>query len=1184
MSVKKDKEGQLLDKVLRQKGGLNPVIDTFNNFITYGIQKVFKSSIVRITDTKIAKFENPVFAYPTIADLTNDTNGGKERPLYPAEARQKRLSYMAKLMATIKIYKLTDNKWVEENDTETVMLGKIPALIGSQIDRTTELPDWERVKHGEPVGDKGGYFIIKGGEKILLNIEKLRTSTPLLYNDNGEYVVRYTAHTLLGDSLIIVKENPKVSEQEYGNIHVTFTNIGNKEKGINVFNMFALLGLKGDLIESALKLMDQFIIDGDKVRLERRRKELRYRLQSTIHRYISMYSKNKETIYNQVKLMYTNKTIADSTDENSLVNAIRVDLFPNIPMGTTDNQRKNALGGKIRLLASMVVKLVEFKNGYRKLDDRDSWGNKRLVDVGETLTSRFVVIWREIMNDLTNSIKGRTITTAKIIKSKIQARYMTDNFIHSFGKEIWGGGKNNRNVVILDTLKRDTRVAWLIHPRRITTPTNRRAKIREKRLIHGSQLGLICPTSTPDGEACGLVKEPSQTEYTSLDRDETFIDEKINKNYVIWATEEYKNPVYLNGINIGFCKGEELKNILIKMRRTNQIYFDTEIKYDEYGELWISCNAGRPTQPLLIVNPETQKLVIDEKNLRNVSLKEIMGNGCLEYIDASEQAQPYIYIAETVRKLSDRMEKIEEYKREYEEILADTSKTKNEIEVAKIEYENAEKRIKYTHCFIDPAAILGVSASTIPLPEFMPGPRSTYQANMSKQALGPNAFRIDLRFDTTVKTLVAPSVPTFVTEAHDTLGLDMYPAGLQTTIAILTYGGDNQEDAITINKNALGRGAFALMIYHAYEATESNKTAKSKEYIRKLTAVEAQNPIYDKIDPETGIVKLGVNIKRGEVIIAKSIYNDTTKEIKNANILGEIGKEGTVDEIFETKNMEGARLIRIRVREYRELQVGDKLASRYSQKGTIGSILPEEDMPFVSEGNVHVRGTIPSVLFNPHGIPSRMTIGKLIEILTGNAAAVSGDRINATAFRRFRDPIGPNDYNPERVNLDILTDQLTKLGFQDNGKVTMTNGKTGMPIEAEVFMGPVYYQVLKHLVQDKMQARTIGPVQLLTRQPISGIRNRGGLRLGEMERDALIAHGAMYLLQERLMYSSDPYTAIVCRPCGLPAVSDIDRSTIYCNKCNNREFIRTVYPYGTKLLFELANGCNVKITLVTKEI
>jgi DNA-directed RNA polymerase beta subunit len=1297
MAIAPDQEGQLLRKLLTAKGGSQPVLDSVNFFYKSKLEEILSSYRIETANGDIAIFTSPFLVRPDINDLRGN---GRPRSLFPYEARRSRLSYMAKLWSKLNLYQ-KDGRLIESID---VFLGKIPVMIGSELCHTFGKTEEERYKMGEPEKDPQAYFIIKGAEKVLLNIEKLRVCVPYMYEEKEKFMVRYTSQTLTDTTVNIVFED------KY-DIHVTFTKIGITDNSINVFYIFYVLGLsRPTIIDEVYQIMDTFIVDSDPKRQERRRREMRYYMQTTVNSFQMRTQFDRTQVLNVIADTYRDPTILTSFDRNrELIKSIRTELFKNIPMGKTQDSPEtiSALYAKIRLLASMIVKYVDFQNGYRDVDDRDAWGNKQLTDAGKHMTTRFIQIWKFMITTLQTKAKSNNYKTATQLKNGISQNYMAEQFISSFTKELWGNSRGQRDVSIVDILKRDNLVAAWSHIRRINTPTNRRAQIREKRLIHNTQWGLICPVFTPEGEAClevstlvtkadgsevqigdlkdgdeimtvnpkthklepskiikhfvkssseygkgmlkitamsksilctedhmfltdfgwveakdlingkhqvlmmtdkpifvdinsitsespcmvadfttvsdnhsmisggfvthncGLVKDSAVTVYISLDRGDSVVRSRISNYYSQTPQGPHQNPLYINGIPIGYCNSDELHKELLRLRRTQQLYFDTGIVKDMSGDLWIFTNDGRLCRPLMIVDPDTQQLMIDVLGLRNADLGTLLSKGVMEYLDAAEQEQPYNYIAETVRHLRARRELIQGVIEKSIQTEQDPNATQVEKNNAIEARMNTMKRRRYTHCEIDPTAILGISAISMPFGEFNPGPRDTYQSSMVRQALGPNSSRIELRYDTTMRTTIAPEVPSISTDAHEWLGLDDYPQGQEVILAITTYGGQNQEDAIVFNKDAIDLGMFMMMIYHSYSETIcQSKSRKEKLQIPEYPQSRAIH--YSKLDPSTGIVRVGETVTTGDCLVGKVIIDNTTGDIKNDSLYVEIGKQGVVDEVYVTENAESCKLIRIRIRELRKIKAGDKLASRYSQKGTIGAVLPGDQMPWVQSEHPELNGVRPHLIFNPHGIPSRMTMGKIFEILLSKYSGIVGQRLNATSFRRF--------------SIEGIQDELQRMGFSRSGKEKLINGITGREMDVDIYVGPAYYQLLRHLVDDKMQARGTGSVQFITRQATAGIRKGGGLRFGEMERDALVEYGAGYLTQERMSISSDLYESIVCRECGQPAIMNVDMGIPRCRKCPSSEFTRIQIPYSFKLMSQLLAAAGIKIKLITKEV
>ena len=1160
MSLSRDDDGYLLQEVFTAKGGSKPVLDSMNYFYRHKLPEIISSFRITTPDGRVGIFDNVNLIRPKVTDLKSK---GVPRDLYPYEARMNKLNYMGSIVCNLSLYRQAEGGLIKIDDQETeVFIGKIPAMIGSELCHTYDMTPEEREKHGEPKRDPQAYFIINGMEKVLLNIEKLRTLAPYIYESDNGYVIRNTSETLMDTSVVIVQENRIDVKTKYRyDIQVTFTKIGIGANSINVFFIFYILGFTKNTVDSVYSMIESYIVDPDPERQARRRKMARNYLISTENTFLIALSKGSDVIYNT---LYKVLRIATYQNDPELFKKVRevliAELFRNITTATLTPEQ--AVIAKARLLASMIAKYVDFRNGFRKSDDRDSWSCKRIVDATNHMSNKFVQLFRTMMTNLQNKVNTSKLSTVDQIKKSLEQVYMGEQFITVFKKGIWGKTKDGKDIVVVDTLKRDNLLASWAHIRRITSLANSQGQIRDKRLIHNTQWGLVCPVMSPEGGNCGLVKDAAITMFVSMSRDPGLVLIKSSGYWVGVQTEDARNGFYVNGVPYGFCNSKKLHEHLLTCRRNQSLYFDTGIILDTEGELWVYTNEGRVCRPLLIVNPDTQTLYIDDLGLRNQPLTELMAKGAIEYIDSAEQEEIHIYIAETGRHLAEKRERMARMKVVYDDIVADPMSTSEEIAEATRAKEAIEKEKPYTHCEIDPSAILGLSAITMPFQEFNPGPRTTYQAAMVRQALGPNSSRIELRYDTTMRTIVEPGVPTITTDAHEWLGLDEFPQGQEAVIAITTYGGGNQEDALVFNKDAVDRGMFMMMIYHSYTMVVCQ--SKSISEIVEIPAHSAsQASRYSKLDPATGIVRVGEYVDGGDALVGKTIIDKVTDQKKNGTLFVEVGQQGFVDSVYETENAESCRMIRIRIRELRKLQPGDKLASRYSQKGTIGEILPGRDFPWVVSDKPELNGLRPHIIFNPHGIPSRMTMGKLFEVLVGKLSGITANRMYATSFRRY--------------NYEDTQKELERLGFSKSGKERMINGITGREMDVDIYIGPVYYQLLRHLVKDKMWARGSGAVLFQTRQPPTGIKKGGGLKFGEMERDCLIEYGSSYLAQERLKISSDAWQGILCKKCGHFAISNVEQGTFRCRSCTDPEFGRVNFPYILKLLMHYLSGLGISM-------
>jgi len=701
--------------------------------------------------------------------------------------------------------------------------------------------------------------------------------------------------------------------------------------------------------------------------------------------------------------------------------------------------------------------------------------------------------------------------------------------------------------------------------RRISTPIEKTAgKLIAPRKLHNTQWGYICPNETPEGHSVGVVKNLSSsvsiTQFSNPAIVKEFIDamKEFQPIRRLPISELFTGArIFLNGKWIGMFAPKDAIGCIERLRKAKRegvlhrqlgIVWKPTVK-----ELWLTTEAGRLVRPLYYAPalatiaklPEVEQ----QRQLHEIeackSWEELLlwttpkGERLFEYIDAGETEQAMIAM----------------YAKEVGE----------------------KPDAGYTHAEIHPCVILGSIASTIPFPDHNQSPRNAYQCAMGKQAMGLFAQNYKERFDALAHLLMYPNIPLVSPRMSKYYGAYSMPSGRNIVVAIMTYTGYNQEDSIMINRGSLDRGLFQSVFFRTYK-DEEKKNQSSGEEERfgrpdpELTK-QLRNGNYGKLG-EDGFIPENTFVNSDDILVGKivplrvptgMVLPAGAKRFRDVSRTPRNNESGFVDKIFKNRNGEGYSFVKIRMRELRTPEIGDKFSSRHGQKGTVGMILEPEDMPQTASG------IIPDIIINPHCIPSRMTIAQLMETLLGKIGCHTGCLGDGTPFNT-------------KMTLDGLSKILRDdLNLEPYGNEVLYNGHTGRQMETKIFMGPCYYQRLRHCSADKLHSRACGPLVMLTRQPAEGRAREGGLRFGEMERDCVCAHGVSEFTKERFMECSDGFNCYSCRKCGLISIANPDANIWLCKTCDNTtEFAPIQIPYAYKLLMQELETMNIASRIYTQ--
>lgn len=1109
---------QLLPEFLKVRGLVKQHLDSFNYFVRTGIRKIVRANNLMVASRYqhiYVRFSNVRIGKPsrTVEGITEE--------LTPQMCRLSDQTYAAPIYVDVEYTQGSHDNPTKER-RPGVVIGSMPIMLRSCCCVLYGRDEAELAKLGECPLDPGGYFVIKGTEKVILIQEQLSKNRIIIDTDKKKNITASVTCSTekIKTKTVIVMENEKLWLQ-----------LNQFPKKVPLMVVMKAMGMESDqeVIQMVGRdpryslLLLPSIEECTKCKVYTQEQALEY-LDSKVKR--PMYSNNS------------------AEKEGRAFSVLRDVFLANVPVD------QNNFRQKCIYVAVMMRRILDAILNQDAMDDKDYVGNKRLELSGQLISLLFEDLFKSMTTELKNLTdklldkpdKAKNIDISKnlvrlgdTISLGLERTLSTGNFeIKRFRMERKG---------MTQVLQRLSFIGALGHMTRVSPQFEKSRKVSGPRALQPSQWGMLCPCDTPEGESCGLVKNLALMTHVTTDEEEAPL---ISLCYYLGvedtgrlSAEELHTPdsflVIFNGLILGkHRRPQRFAAAIRKLRRAGKIgEFVSVYVNDKQQCVYLASDGGRVCRPLVIADKGISR--IKQHHMKELmdgvrTFDDFLRDGLLEYLDVNEENNALIALYE------------------------------------------GDATPETTHIEIEPFTILGVIAGLIPYPHHNQSPRNTYQCAMGKQAMGNIAFNQLRRMDSLLYLLVYPQRPLLTTKTIELVGYDKLGAGQNATVAVMSYSGYDIEDAIVMNKASLDRGFGRCIVMKKYSAIiqkHSNRT--SDRILRPNRAADTAGRM--QILDNDGIAAPGEILRPNDIYINKESPIDTRTPItgsaanlpdsayrSNAQSFKGHGGE-VVDRVVLCPDKDNNMCIKFLIRHTRRPELGDKFSSRHGQKGVCGTIVPQEDFPF-SE-----KGICPDLIMNPHGFPSRMTVGKMIELLGGKAGVSCGRFHYGSAF-------GERSGHADKV--ETISETLVSKGFNYSGKDFIYSGITGCPLQAYIFMGPIYYQKLKHMVLDKMHARGSGPRVMLTRQPTEGRARNGGLRVGEMERDCLIAYGASMLIYERLMLSSDPFEVQVCTACGLLGYYNHKLKTGICSSCKNGDKISTMkLPYACKLMIQELQSMNI---------
>ena len=1141
----KDKS-ELLPAFLKTRGLVRQHIESFNYFINHEMRKiVLAKSNRKVTCDHDANFKLE-YTNVYVGRPVQEDDSYTRKVFSPQECRLRDMTYSAPISVDVR-YTSGGNVYVKNNGEKTgegsVQIGRLPLMLRSDrcvLNECENDPNGSEAGHakkGECPLDPGGYFVVKGAEKVILIQEQLSKNRIIVDLDaqgNVTASVTSSTHERKSKTTVVVKQGKFFLRHnafvEDINVCIAMLALGAESKQ----EVFQLIGgpenLVSQITPTVLACEDEGV-----------------HTQAAALDWMSKRIKGTSgTKQPREKSGKGGRTIQDETRD-----ILASVILCHVPVEDFD------YSDKLVYLAAMVSRMLVARKDPRFIDDRDYYGNKRLELAGGLLALLFEDLFKRMNAELKRQADAHmSKTSAKQSHFDITKCIRTDTLTFGLEHAISSGNWSIKRFRmerkgVTQVLSRLSFISAVGMMTRITSQFEKTRKVSGPRALQPSQWGMLCPADTPEGESCGLVKNLALMAHVTTDGAEEPIVALchacgVHPPRAVSGQERHGtgtgiSMVFLNGSLLGSTHDPaHLMRILRKARRARRIGDFTSVS-SQFPTVQISSDGGRVCRPLIICDngvPRVKARHIDLVKSGEWTFDDFLSNGLVEYLDVNEENDMLVALYE-------------------KDCISDT-----------------------THLEIEPFTILGVVAGLIPYPHHNQSPRNTYQCAMGKQAMGSVAFNQLNRMDTLLYLLVSPQKPLLSTKTIELIRFDELGAGQNATVAVMSYSGFDIEDAIVMNKASLDKGFGRCVVLRKFATNFKRYANRTHDVWIGPTPEELRSKAFSKkfaaLDKD-GFASPGEKLDQGLCLVNKKVPRNTrdnntswasstgpsNDEFKPAPVSwrGYQGEQCAVDRVMLTANDEHWAVSKVLVRHTRRPELGDKFSSRHGQKGVVGLIVNQADMPF-SE-----KGIVPDLIMNPHGFPSRMTVGKMIELIGSKAAVETGKVHYGTAF---------GETTGQAHTVEEISKELIEAGYHYSGKDFLCSGITGEPLEAYIFMGPVYYQKLKHMVLDKMHARSRGPRVVLTRQPTEGRSRDGGLRLGEMERDCLIGYGSSMLLLERLMVSSDEFDVFVCRHCGLMGHFDAEKNIPICPSLKKPDHMEKMkLPYAAKLLFQELISMNI---------